>query len=292
MGRVRHDADPDPGGQEPSGAQDTAQEASSTSAGKVAALMQSPTHSPSAHSPPAHPQTQPSTHARRPSGLGQAAVPGSPRVLGGIDSVSPSGLIAGWAWRQDGQERCHVRIIRDGEVIAETLADAFRADLLRAGMGLGHCGFYARLRVPLPPGAQVLTLVEARLGVAIGSPLTTEVPRRLGQPPLASPLLVLTPRPTWRDEDVLENLAQFDFAGQCEAMGFSRFVDVVFRFALGRWPESDSREAYVAALRSAEITPDAFVQEVLLSAERKGMTTPLPSPFDYRFPFHTPSLME
>ena len=217
-----------------------------------------------------------------------AEAPAEPQVLGGIDRVSESGQIAGWAWRGDGVERCHVRVLRDGEVVAEALADAFRADLLQAGMGLGHCGFYARLRVSLPPGPVVLQLVEARLGVAVGAPFALEAPSRLSQP-LASPLLVLTPRPTWRDEDVLENLPRFDFAGQCEAMGAQRFVDSVFQFALGRWPEGASRQTYITALEAGDVHPDAFVEEVLLSPERKAMTTPLPSPFDYRFPFRIPS---
>ncbi|MBV9784705.1 MAG: hypothetical protein JO264_12920 [Acidisphaera sp.] len=214
-----------------------------------------------------------------------AAVSSGP-VLGGIDGLLQNRYVAGWAWRPGSTRACHVRVISAGEIVAEALADLYRADLLRAGKGLGHCGFQARLRVDLPAGDNVLALVEAATGSAVGPEVAVAYTLPLESVPL-TPLAALIRRGTWSDEDVLANLAGFHLEQHCREMGLPHFVDVVFRYILGRWAEEASLASYVRALRSGDLTPDSFFAEVLVSAERKRMTAPLPSPFDAHFPFRS-----
>lgn len=214
--------------------------------------------------------------------------PSSSPALGGIDSLLQGRYVAGWAWRPGSGQPCHVRVISAGEIVAEALADLYRSDLLRAGMGLGHCGFQARLRVDLPAGDNVLALVEAATGTAIGREVVVTYAPALESPPV-TPLSALIRREVWSDEDVLSHVPSFRLEHHCRAMGLAHFVDVVFHYILGRWAEDASLASYVTALRSGALSPDGFFAEVLVSEERKRMAAPLPSPFDSQFPFRSES---
>jgi hypothetical protein len=211
-----------------------------------------------------------------------------PVFEGGLDGFTRDGFIAGWVCRPGVVARCHVRVLWEDEVLGEAVAESFRIDLLRAGKGLGHCGFFARLRRELPPGEHVFALValpedggeiEVARDLPLLMPADPEIRAHLPDSPRE--------RPIWRDEDVLGHLAQFDLARHCREMGVDRFVDVVYRFALDRWADDSARGLYPSILEKASLTPEAFFSIILTSDERKGRQTPLPSPFDYRFPFPT-----
>lgn len=81
--------------------------------------------------------------------------------------------ICGWAWLPEHpDEPVVLEVVRDGEVIAVTVADQFRADLVRLGMGNGHHAFHAELPTPLDPMSAHRIIVRR---AADGKPLT-EVP--------------------------------------------------------------------------------------------------------------------
>ena len=225
-----------------------------------------------------------------PAGSVAAAV--SPRPMpvfeGGIDGFTRDGFIAGWACRPGIVARAHVRVRWEDEIIGEAVAEEFRLDLLHAGKGLGHCGFFARLKRELPPGEHVFALVavaedggevEIARHLPLVMPADPEIRARLPDSP--------SERRIWRDEDVLGHLAQFDLPRQCREMGVDRFVDVTYRFALDRWADDSARGLYPSILEKASLTAEAFFSIILTSDERKGRQAPLPSPFDYRFPFST-----
>lgn len=213
----------------------------------------------------------------------------APVFEGGLDGFTRDGFIAGWACRPGIVARTHARVLWEGESIGEAVADLFRLDLLRAGKGLGHCGFFARLRRELPPGEHVLSLVampeDGGGEIEIARDLSLVVPAD----PEIRARLPLSPREpqVWRDEDVLAHLAQFDLPRHCREMGVERFVDVTYRFALDRWADDSARGLYPSILEKASLTPEAFFSIILTSDERRGREAPLPAPFDYRFPFST-----
>ncbi len=206
---------------------------------------------------------------------------------GGIDGFTRDGFIAGWACLPGVVSRSRARVVWENEVIGEAVADSFRIDLLRAGKGLGHCGFFARLQRELPPGEHVFSLIvaaeaggegiEVARNLSLEMPAAPEIRARLPECPRE--------RVAWQDEDVLGHLAQFDLPRHCREMGVNRFVDVVYRFILDRWADDSALSLYPAILEKASLTPEAFFSIVLTSDERKSRQTPLPSPFDYRFPF-------
>lgn len=202
---------------------------------------------------------------------------------GGIDGFLRGGFIAGWACRPGTLARCHVQVLVEDRVVGEALADYFRLDLLQAGMGLGHCGFFARLRHELAPGPHTLRLLVLPEAVDIAAPRSFVMPEteaaRAALPPAPRT------RPCWRDEDVMNHLRQFDLARQYRELGAERFVDGVYRFVLNRWADDTARVAYPADLDKGTLTAENFFAITLGSAERRAMTTPLPAPFDYRFPF-------
>lgn len=86
-----------------------------------------------------------------------------PVVAGASAGIAPGRLegfidrgagheIDGWAFDADHPDLpVLLDILLDGAVIHTTLACAFRADLMAAGLGLGRCAFYATLAEPLPP---------------------------------------------------------------------------------------------------------------------------------------------
>ena len=77
--------------------------------------------------------------------------PQSGPMLGKVEWVDHS-VISGWAWLTDHPAVPVVlEVVDRGEVIAVALADCFRSDLLRAGVGDGHHAFHVELPRPLDP---------------------------------------------------------------------------------------------------------------------------------------------
>jgi hypothetical protein len=101
----------------------------------------------------------------------QANDDGAGRLRGYVDVISPT-RIAGWAQNEAHPEApvC-LDIIVDGECIDQILANTYREDLCRAGLGSGHHSFsyLARPDRPIPPG-----FVEIRRSLD-GTPLPASV---------------------------------------------------------------------------------------------------------------------
>jgi hypothetical protein len=61
-------------------------------------------------------------------------------ISGSIDKLTPDGA-AGWIYRTDSEVPTLLRAFLNDEVIGETVADRYRADLQEVGFGDGLCGF-------------------------------------------------------------------------------------------------------------------------------------------------------
>lgn len=227
--------------------------------------------------------TPPASHAEEGAAEADLAQP----FEGGLDGFTRDGFIAGWACRSGVIARHRVQVLWQNEVIGEAIADSYRRDLLQAGKGLGHCGFFARLRRPLPPGEHMFSLRIPHDAPAAAVEIGDLPPLLLPAAPERRAMLPASPRAreSWSDDDILTHLAQFDLARQCQSMGCARFVDVVYRFILDRWADENALGLYPPILEKASLTPDAFFSIILTCDERKGSAKPVPSPFDYRFPF-------
>jgi len=78
----------------------------------------------------------------------QAEAPAAPGMRGFVDGLTGA-LIDGWAFEPaHPTERVVVELRLEGEILATTVADRHRADLMRAGIGDAFHGF----RFPLKPG--------------------------------------------------------------------------------------------------------------------------------------------
>lgn len=207
------------------------------------------------------------------------------RILGLIDVVSASGIVEGWATYIDRASACHVQVWLDGVVVAEDMADKFRRDLLRAGIGHGHCAFYAPMTC-VAPGKYSLALHDGRTGAPIGqgSAALFEVPARRARVPI-SVNDVLRVRARWGDEDVRACVDCLQLERNCEAMGATRFVDRVFRFVLGRWADAAGRQHYAGSIACGAMSPSAVFLAVLNSGERQAQARMLPHPMDPEYPF-------
>jgi hypothetical protein len=96
--------------------------------------------------------------------LGSLGMMGRSRIEGFVDHVL-AGEIVGWAYDPTRpSRRVLIVAVADGAVIAETLADLPRRDLINLGKGDGRHGF--RLRIPgdLPEAARISLRIEAVAG--------------------------------------------------------------------------------------------------------------------------------
>jgi hypothetical protein len=99
--------------------------------------------------------------------------PQSGPLLGKLEWVDHT-VISGWAWLPDHPAVPVVlEVVDHGEVIAVAVADRFRGDLRRAGIGDGHHAFHVELPQPLDPQrAHSLVIRRAADGTPLsGSPL-------------------------------------------------------------------------------------------------------------------------
>lgn len=99
--------------------------------------------------------------------------------------------VCGWAWNPAApHERVRVRVIIDGQTVAEGLASHFRPDLLAAGIGTGQHAFF----IPLPEGhgdgrsAALLVVGDDDVPLA-GTPSRVDLPSLhfVPAPPLTHP---------------------------------------------------------------------------------------------------------
>ncbi len=206
-------------------------------------------------------------------------------IVAALDAVSEFGTAEGWAIYEKSLAVCHIQVRLGGVILGEDMADKFRLDLLEAGLRHGYCAFYAY--IPLTrSGYYPLELVDGRTG----NRLDALPAREIFVPPLvkgaaASAARSAALQSNWTDEQVLEHVSCLQLDANLEHMGPERFVDAVFRFALGRWADERALDGYCGALRSATITPTDVFRTVMTSEERKQQSRRLPSPVEKEFPF-------
>ena len=95
-------------------------------------------------------------------------------LMGKVEWVDRA-LISGWAWLPDHPNVPVVLEVKDGtSVVAIAVADQFRSDLRRAGIGNGHHAFHVELPRPLDPRkSHELTVRRAADGQALsGGPFS------------------------------------------------------------------------------------------------------------------------
>ncbi len=203
-------------------------------------------------------------------------------IEGTVESLTPDGIFAGWLRDTRDPIPAYVQIRHADAVIAESLAAAFRPDLLRGGHGHGHYGFLARARIALPPGMSRFELYLPRHDQ--GLPVRLNVP--VIPPPAPMPVeALLRPEPTWTVPDLAGALGCLDLPAQCATMGTARFVDACYQFTLQRWPLIEEAAVYVHAIDEGAVGPKGFLAELLASRERADLGSRLPSPWDATFPF-------
>jgi hypothetical protein len=61
-------------------------------------------------------------------------------ISGSVDKLTTEGAV-GWIYRADSKTPGKIRAFLDGEVVGESMADRYRADLHQVGLGDGRCGF-------------------------------------------------------------------------------------------------------------------------------------------------------
>ncbi len=167
-------------------------------------------------------------------------------------------------------------------VVAETIADTFRADLLRAGYGHGHYGFHARLRHPLPPGTCDVLLYLPHASVS--APMRVDMPA-LEPPRPVSVEALLGGEPGWTTADLIAHPGCVDAESTHARLGPERFVDAVFRFVFARWPSHAELRMNADSLRAGRVSPRTLLLECLCSRERADMDPSLPAPFESDYPF-------
>ncbi len=92
-------------------------------------------------------------------------------LSGGIDLLDRHG-VQGWVHESDDPESPVSLAIRiDGQVVARTLANLYRADLEKAGIGSGRYGFALKLEAVSPYEAHTIEIVREEDGAALnGTP--------------------------------------------------------------------------------------------------------------------------
>jgi len=205
-------------------------------------------------------------------------------IDGYLDSVTEDGRVLGWACRPGHVARLHVGIFLGERLVATAVAQSYRADLLAAGHGLGHCGFAARLREDPPPG-------PAEFGLRLLDMPSVMPCFTLAVPAIRRPAAVVVagPSPRWTDADILQHLHQLRLPAQFAALGPERFVDAACQFVLGRWAEPPLIAAVRRDAAAGSFMAEDFVRGLIESDERRARADePLPAPFDSRFPFCYP----
>lgn len=203
-------------------------------------------------------------------------------IEGTLESVSPDGLLTGWLRDSEDPLPASLKIFHRGDLVAEAVALTFRPDLLISGHGHGHYGFVARLLQALPPGPADFDVFLTRRAQSI----RVRLPVPALRPPAAATVeALLADHATWTVGDLCRAPGCMNLAAARRAMGTARFVDLSFRFVLGRWPGKEEASVYVRALEKEGTQEEAFLLELLTSAERYDLPPALPSPWDPLFPF-------
>jgi glycosyltransferase involved in cell wall biosynthesis len=115
----------------------------------------------------------------REAGIG---VPQDGPLQGCVDRADAE-IIAGWAWLPAHPgTKVYLEVVINGELIAELVANRYRADLQAAGYGDGHHSFELRLPRPLSPFSRHEVIVRrAADGEPLGAPAVIVPVRRLDE---------------------------------------------------------------------------------------------------------------
>jgi len=205
---------------------------------------------------------------------------------GKIERVNERAEVEGWVIYPARSMPATVQIKKANEILAETVADIFRPDLLEGGLGHGYHGFCARLTTLIPSSSYDVELVEAATQLVICSCVIEINSYPLDESPQSIHGLLANPV-VWTDEQVLRNLSALRLRQNLEALGYNRFVDCCYYYLLGRWADEDGLTRYAQALETGEHSPDEVFRILATCGERKDRSSqnPLASPYDYRFPF-------
>lgn len=96
-------------------------------------------------------------------------------VRGFVDQYHvPGQRVSGWAIDDSSIDKCSVVAVLDGEVIAESVADGMREDLLQAGIADGVCAFSLALPADLPEGAVVSVHEKATMEALVDGQVAVE----------------------------------------------------------------------------------------------------------------------
>jgi hypothetical protein len=107
-------------------------------------------------------------------------------IEGYVEAVLPF-QIRGWSRVVDKPgERVTVELIVDGQTVASGVADLFREDLAKAGLGDGHCAFMLKSTAPIPwdPSRALLVRAVSIAGETAALPLARKAIERLAKPTL------------------------------------------------------------------------------------------------------------
>jgi Family of unknown function (DUF6212)/Domain of unknown function (DUF4214) len=206
-------------------------------------------------------------------------------IEGYVDQVDATGLVYGWARNRHSAQPCIVEIRQNGKIVAETVADEFRVDLLDAGLGHGHYGYVAQLRGAVASDSALelyLAGTEHRLNPDDNRTwsILSETAR-----PVVTVEALLAARRRWSAEDISRNLSALQLDRNLEEMGPARFLDVTYKYLLGRWSDQAGYQAYQQALTHRTLSAEAFFRTMLESEEYKQSGHGLGGPYDSTFPF-------
>lgn len=202
-----------------------------------------------------------------------------------IDLVSPAGVVEGWARYENRFESVELQLWVDDKQVGAATASAFRRDLLAAGIGHGHYAY--RCKISLDQASHgVLELREAGGEVVLAS-CTIEpgslIPYRRVKRRTIESLLVAPPR--WSMSDVETHLEALALETNLMELGPRRYIAMVYRFLLGRWPGAHEYDFYLPDLRRDLISATDIFRTIFNSAERKNNGLEPISPFDPGYPF-------
>lgn len=201
-----------------------------------------------------------------------------------IDLVSPAGVVEGWARYENRFESVELQLWVDDKQVGAATASAFRRDLLAAGIGHGHYAY--RCKISLDQASHgVLELREAGGEVVLASytiePGSLTPNRRIKRGTIES-LLVAPAR--WSMSDVEAHPEALDLETNLMELGPKRYIAMVYRFLLGRWPGAHEYDFYLPNLRRDLISATDIFRTVFNSAERKNNGLEPMSPFDPGYP--------
>jgi len=206
-----------------------------------------------------------------------------------IDQVGHEGLIEGWA-----RGFAHARPVEllfrlDGVQVGSACAASFRKDLLVAEIGHGHYGFRCQIRagVALRGKLQVREagseLVLAELQLAVAGHAVAGAARARSVESLLS-------RSThWTMADVGIGIEALELEENRSRWGDRRFIAMVYKFLLGRWPCPTDYEFFRRELRRGAMSAVGVFTTIFDGEERKNNGIAPTSPYDGRFPFRLSS---